>query len=227
MRGTKSYQRAGGYWILWGAILVCAVVGAAGIGLAFVPPPPCDDCNADEPSPFEFRPVEPDGPPFRFIPIPAGNGTHVVARIPSASLPPHPGQADRRPSRVDGTDEDGDGVRDDLEHYIAERYPGREETEKREALYRYVRTLQDFLFPPLWGIRGGQSNLNDFAHAAACIRKAFDGDFAKARHEMVELEARYVNTEERFDVYIDRRQEITGRFSRMHGADAKSVECAL
>lgn len=70
-----------------------------------------------------------------------GSGGVAPPTEPSIVLPPDPGLAGK--ATLEGIDTDGDGIRDELQIAIFERYP--EDGEKRAALFQNVRALQTAL----------------------------------------------------------------------------------
>lgn len=110
-------------------------------------------------SALDLRDVEPSGrAPLRFTPIPFDE---LVVVVPIVS-PDIPGESQDDGSLL-GTDVDGDGVRDDLERYIATEYPNRPGV--RQALYRFVNAQQNLLiaYPSL------SSASNAVLSASTCI----------------------------------------------------------
>jgi hypothetical protein len=67
--------------------------------------------------------------------------TSVTVTMDPIKLPPDPGEAGKQ--TLEGIDSDGDGVRDDIERYIALRYPAQESL--RTPLMAYAAASQDFI----------------------------------------------------------------------------------
>lgn len=66
---------------------------------------------------------------------------HIAGVGAAIFLPPDPGEAGKE--TLEGIDSDGDGVRDDIQRYIAFTYPSSERT--RSALFQYARVQQMFI----------------------------------------------------------------------------------
>jgi hypothetical protein len=65
----------------------------------------------------------------------------ITLEINEFGIPPDPGKAGK--ATLEGIDSDNDGVRDDVQRWIALTYPDSEKT--RAALIQFVRPQQDFL----------------------------------------------------------------------------------
>ena len=103
-----------------------------------------------------------------------------------------------------GTDENGDGVRDDIEVYIAETYPDSEKI--RMAVVGYAKVMQMELFD-------AEDKELSFQHAreadltVACIKYVDPENGSKIWKE---LRAEILNTEERTRAYLKYDEQLGG-----------------
>ena len=81
--------------------------------------------------------VEGNEAPIKHIPVSVDDLT-IIIPVESSELPPDPGEEGK--ADVAGIDSDNDGVRDDVERYIAYKYPDNPLT--RKALYQYSKYEQ-------------------------------------------------------------------------------------
>ena len=82
-------------------------------------------------SPLKVESMEKETAPQRQAKVANGKMSIVV-------LPPDPGAAGK--TTLQGVDSDGDGVRDDVQRYIALTYPNSEKT--RATLTQYTKSIQ-------------------------------------------------------------------------------------
>lgn len=127
-----------------------------------------------------------------------GGGTDGGAPAPGgqAALPPDPGPAGL--ATLAGIDSNTNGVRDDLERYIAMTYPAASDADTRAALTQYTKVAQ-----------GAILDANDPVASEPHAQKLMDGVecllFRRpddARKLFLELRARILNTMDRSKAYL-------------------------
>lgn len=163
-------------------------------------------------SALELRDVEPSGrPPMLFTPIPY-DGLAVIVPIVSPDIP----SESQDNGSLLGTDADGDGVRDDLERYIATEYP--DTPTIREALYRFVNAQQNLLiaYPSL------SSASNAVRSAQTCIEQAMSGSATDAASN--ETLARLLNSKRRSLAYVRNSQRA---ISLLYQAPDLQTRCRM
>jgi len=104
-------------------------------------------------------------------------------------LPPDPGEAGK--ATLEGIDSDGDGIRDDVQRYIALTYPDSEKT--RKALTQLVVAMQNFILNSL-DKEAALNNASAQTRALECL------DYVRPEDSdgmISEIEAAIYNTEER------------------------------
>lgn len=161
-------------------------------------------------SALDLRDVEPSGrAPVLFTPLPY-DGLAVIVPILSPDIPAE-SQDD---GSLLGTDADGDGVRDDLERYIARQYPDTPRT--RQALYRFVNAQQNLLIasPSL------SSASNAVRSAQTCIEQAMSGSAATTDSARNETLARLLNSRQRSVAYIRNSQRAIALLYQSPGIPA-------
>lgn len=141
----------------------------------------------------------------------------TVAPIP---LPPDPGEAGKL--TIEGIDFDGDGVRDDVQRWIALTYP--EDAQARAALTQGAYTLQQALL-----IAEDKSASIEIARqdtrAAECLMHVLTPDTAYLRS--AELESAVVNTESRSRAYIRYNEQLGGEVFPMVRVDDWAASCSF
>lgn len=145
-------------------------------------------------SALDLRDVEPSGrPPSQYAPIPF-EGLVVVVPFVSPDIP----DESQDDGSLLGTDVDGDGVRDDLERYIATEYPHTPRI--RQALYRFVNAQQNLLI----AYSSLSSASNAVRSAQTCIEQAMSGSATDAASN--ETLARLLNSKRRSLAYVRNSQ---------------------
>ena len=128
---------------------------------------------------------------------PPNPGTSVIV------LPADPGAAGK--ATLQGIDSDGDGVRDDIQRYIASTYPNSEKT--RATLTQNTKAFQDTL-------EGASDKNKSIANAIALGHAIECLDFVRptdARTLGSLLRAEILNTEERSRAYIKFNDQLGGQ----------------
>jgi hypothetical protein len=149
-----------------------------------------------------------------------GNSGTVSPTAPDErGLPPNPGRAGK--ATLAGIDSDGDGVRDDIQRYIAKTYPDSAKT--RELLTRHAKL--------------NQAELLDSADKALSIQHAREEDIVqqclwyvinsdKAIAIRKDLAAEYLNTKERSDAYLLYDSQLGGEVFGLMSLDKEKQTCS-
>lgn len=138
--------------------------------------------------------------------------------LPSdASLPPDPGAAGRE--SLTGTDLDGDGIRDDVQRYIAANFST--DIPTRNALQQYARGLNGLL-QSAYDDSSTVSTLTKIGLASECL-----GSFAGDVDTGIQLDvaARYMNTFERMEAFWNFERNVTGYVVVNNTFDTWSSSC--
>jgi len=120
-------------------------------------------------------------------------------------LPPDPGEAGK--ATLEGIDSDSDGVRDDVQIAIHDRYPTDELT--RNALTQQAIALQDAV------VTGNSSDVNAMNQASKSVIDAIDclhESVTNPSSELSFLEVNVMNTPDRSQAYITFNEASSGQF---------------
>lgn len=129
----------------------------------------------------------------------------VTISAQDTGLPPDPGEAGK--ATLEGIDSDNDGVRDDIQRYIALTYPDSERT--RAALTQYVKSTQEALFITN-DEAAARNNADESRRARACLRFIL-GDLNEMRRVRVETLAHFLNTDSRSKAFIRYNSLLSGQ----------------
>jgi hypothetical protein len=149
-------------------------------------------------------PPDPPGPP-----APPGND----------GLPPDPGEAGK--VTLAGIDSDGDGIRDDIQRYIALTYPDSQKT--RAALLQVVIALQKAILESP-DEESALNNTEDMHRASEC------NWYIHAAHSITmsdSLMAEYLNTEERSRAYLEYNSKLAGHVFGSRDFDEYRTSCTF
>ena len=147
-----------------------------------------------------------------------GGFLHVrVLATPTFNLPPDPGPAGD--ATLEGVDSNGNGIRDDIERWIYLTYPNSEKL--RRALIQEYYPMQNMI---IHGSQGNRDAVYDDMYASMrsgeCLEHVGPEDSYKISEE---LEARTVNTAQRFYGYNEASRMLGGgTFKGKHPLDWKS-----
>lgn len=125
-----------------------------------------------------------------------------------ANLPPHPGPAAN--ATVAGVDSNNDGIRDDIEIFIAENY-GYSERAVR-ALRAIARDVQRDLVDPPQTSDEAVARVNA-RRAIACYVRTVDEELRRSKDPMMDVIAETVNTPQRFELFRRKEKLLAGRVS--------------
>ena len=150
---------------------------------------------------------------FFFSGCGSGNGSSPNNPLENtADLPPDPGDAGK--ITLQGIDNDNDGVRDDVQIAIYERYPS-DET-KRNILTQNAKALQEAIYArDLSEINQASKSVMD---AVDCLHERVDDPTS----EIGFLEHAIVNTSDRSEAYITFNASLSNQF---FGGDDTNNPC--
>ena len=121
------------------------------------------------------------------------------------NLPPHPG--DEGKSSLQGIDSDNDGVRDDVQIAISERYPNNKN--KQNTLKQTAQALQKAI------VYGNSSDSSMINQTTNLLMSAIECLYEKVDNPLLEigfLEKEIINTSERNAAYIKFNEAGNGHF---------------
>ncbi len=122
-----------------------------------------------------------------------------------AVLPPDPGEAGK--TTLEGIDSDKDGVRDDIQRYIASTYPNPEDKPFRAALREYSAFQQPFMMEADDKLKT-IANAENRAEQIDCVLYLHPED---GQAGLVNLRAEYLNTESRTHAYLNADGQLSGQ----------------
>lgn len=122
--------------------------------------------------------------------------------INDSGLPPDPGEAGKL--TIEGIDSDNDGVRDDIQRYIALTY---ENESTRKALTKYAKAQQSFLLSDD-NKEKAIENVKIRSKATGCLRLIHS--FDEAYQILDEIKPTIINTKERMRAYLSTDLLLSG-----------------
>ena len=161
-------------------------------------------CNPD------YLDTDPDcqGEPPPDPPDPPGNG-----------LPPDPGEAGK--ATLEGIDSDGDGMRDDIQRYIALTYPDSQKT--RAALRQFTLALDmSILESP--DEASALNNTEDIHRASECLWYIHSELSIKMSDLLM---SEYLNTMERSRAYLEYNNKLGGHVFGGKDFDEYKTSCTF
>ena len=153
----------------------------------------CGGNDANGTAPAETTPTE--TPPVETTPGETPPETTPMPPVDTSGLPPDPGEAGKQ--TLEGIDSDGDGLRDDVQRYIAIEFADASEQVKK-AIKKGAESLQDMILAAnskILAIRAGEKSME----AIGCLY--FLG-YERKNKVVSGLKSVVVNTEERLRSYI-------------------------
>lgn len=141
----------------------------------------------------------------------------VTASTEPPGLPPDPGEAGK--ATLQGIDSDQDGVRDDIQRYIALTYP--DSAKKRAALTQFAKGKQTAL-------RSAGSKANALAawelerNAIVCIWYLYGSD---GNDLWEELAAEFINTHDRYVAYTSYDRLLNAEVEERVPDDQRKARC--
>lgn len=133
-------------------------------------------------------------------------------------LPPDPGEAGK--ATLAGIDSDGDGVRDDIQRYIALTYPNSEKT--RAALSQVAQSVQVELLD-------ANDRQASISHAVVAMRDMecliYIHGVESAGTLWAQLEAQFINTDERIRAYIKANAQASGQVFTSTPREQRRLTC--
>ncbi len=136
-----------------------------------------------------YSEVEPSNTkPFYYVPIQVSDIT-IIIPVFSEDIPNDPDENGKL--TLERIDADNDGVRDDIERYIASTYA--EDNITRSWLYKYARVMNKILI---------QASSADKARLNSVFLSKETTCLSEARHRILNVKARFLNTKDRTLAYI-------------------------
>jgi hypothetical protein len=135
-------------------------------------------------------------------------------------LPPDPGEAGK--VTLAGIDSDGDGVRDDVERWIALTYPN--SARARAALGQYARVQQMFLLQSD-DKQSSITNAQNRDRGAFCIYYIFGTDNGIAARRR--LQAQYLNTDARSRAFLKGDAQLSGQKFFSPPNNQRQAQCSF
>jgi len=170
-------------------------------------------CHADY---LETDPDCQSGPP---TPEPNPGNNPPPGTDPGDSLPPDPGEAGK--ATLEGIDSDGDGIRDDIQRYIALTYPNSQKT--RAALQQAAIALQKTILESP-DVESALNNTELEARASECIRYIRPGDGRKIDNMLL---AEFLNTLDRSKAYLEYDSKLSGHVFGVKEIDEYRTSCSF
>ena len=149
-------------------------------------------------------------------------GTTTLARplpVSLFGLPPDPGEAGE--ATLEGIDSDGDGVRDDIQRFIALNHPNSART--RGALTQYATAMQQALLDAD-DKTNSIEHARESGHAIDCLYHIRSDDAFDASGELL---AQMLNTDERNRTYFQYDGQLSGQFFPSTPIDLWKISCAF
>lgn len=133
-------------------------------------------------------------------------------------LPPDPGEAGK--ATIEGIDSDEDGVRDDIQRYIALTYP--EQPEIQKALRQLAKADQALLIDA----DDEAKTMENERKTSAAIECLFSKDIENTSQIFKKMEAEYLNTKERILAQNKADSHLSGHvFSAVNKYPNKFKSC--
>ena len=134
-------------------------------------------------------------------------------------LPPDPGEAGK--TTLEGIDSDGDGLRDDIQRYIALTYPDSQKT--RAALSQFAFALNKVILES--PDEGKALNNTEFIHRASeCLWYIHSRQSIKLSDSLM---AEYLNTIDRSRAFLDYDSKLTGNVFKGKDFDEYKSSCTF
>ena len=143
----------------------------------------------------------------------------VAVTVDPFQLPPDPGEAGTQ--TVEGIDSDTNGIRDDVQRYIALTF--RESPSNRVALYQLAKSDQELLLAPN-SDSAYEASLRVNA-ALDCLIFAVNAEAAIQQSD--EIEARLINTSDRAHRYSSQQALLSGRSFRLTPESERKSRCSI
>lgn len=140
--------------------------------------------------------------PFEFSGESGAAGRKRVARLPG--LPPDPGR--RGKLSVEGVDDDSDGIRDDLQIFIATQYKNSPGT--RVALRQVTSGMQELLTAPPSESDEARQASTRIVRGVECLYSVEQG---KAKQVLARLSREVINTPDRAQAYFEAEGRLAGQ----------------
>lgn len=143
---------------------------------------------------MDFKFIEPSTP-LVYVPISNGD-THFVIPVFSSDVPSEPDEVDNS-SSLGGIDTDGDGIKDDVERWIALKFP--KDAKKRRYSYSYAFYMRKLLMTT--NRTQIQNNVIELIKASVCM--------PSNEKELAEIMGMHLNSETRFNRYAENAASLS------------------
>jgi hypothetical protein len=162
------------------------------------------DCNSwtDGCCHPDYLEVDPDCQNGSPTPDPGPGNNPPPGTDPQDNLPPDPGEAGK--ATLEGIDSDGDGIRDDIQRYIALTYPDSRKT--RAALRQAAIALQKIIIESS-DVESALNNTESMHRASECLWYIYSDNSIKIKNQ---LKAEFLNTMDRSRAYLDYNDKLGG-----------------
>lgn len=138
---------------------------------------------------------------------------------PESTLPPDPGEAGK--TTLAGIDSDGDGIRDDIQRYIALTYPNSHKT--RAALRQFTLAVNKATLETL-NEESALRNVETMHRAIECLWYLQSEDSIKMSDSLL---AEYLNTPERSQAYLEYDAKLSGHVFGGRDIDEYKYSCTF
>jgi hypothetical protein len=133
-------------------------------------------------------------------------------------LPPDPGEAGK--ATIEGIDSDQDGLRDDIQRYIALTYP---DSEKTRAALREIALVTQKALVDRNDENKSLNNADDMTRAMECLKYIHPGKIGREIDNL--LLAEYLNTAARSRAFLDYNEKLGGHVFRRRKINEYKKSC--
>lgn len=150
------------------------------------------------------------------VSAPAITDSDAFATCTTTGLPPDPGPAGD--ATIQGVDSDGNGVRDDVQRYIALTYPSSAST--RAALTQMSVAMQKAMVESS-SATSSLANANQVTSALECLATVSGG----ALEQQLDLAGEVIDTEQRLRAYLRYDQQLSGQVITLRKPAERPAGC--
>ncbi|WDD98163.1 hypothetical protein [Thalassomonas actiniarum] len=151
--------------------------------------------------------VEPS-PPVVYVPIALGDLITIIPVL-ADNVPPEPVEVDNS-SVLGGVDSDNDGIKDDVERWIALQFPG--DAKKRRYAYSYAYYIRQLLLTT--DRTQIQNNVVEMLKASVCL--------PNNEQDIVTIMGMHLNSQARFNRYAANADALTNSVMQIN-----ALSCVL
>jgi len=167
----------------------------------------------------DYLDFDPDCQSVPPTPGPDPGPTPPVGTDPGESLPPDPGEAGK--ATLVGIDLDGDGIRDDIQRYIALTYPDSQKT--RAALRQFTLAMNKAILET-FNEESALENVETMHRAIECLWHLHSEHSIKMSDLLM---AEYLNTFARSKAYLEYDAKLSGHVFGGKDIDEYSSSCSF